>query len=312
MYAFQSDFWEVVKRLAPETEEENGEFNKFPVNASIESASEKLGQEFEDQSEMCNVTYHKGGTTTKLRAGLHPTVKRQAATRGKITDFTRAARRRLLDALNSINRGRLVCKPLFITLTYPQKWPSKTEVWKANLDTFGKRLVRRFSDAAFYWKLEFQQRGAPHFHLLLFNVPYMAHDWLARAWFEVVDSGEPAHLKAGTEVRRIRSWRGVLSYAAKYMVKAVQLPLFGGPPLKELLAHYPGRFWGCVNRGKLPIDVVALVLTWQEFYRLRRAIWKYKQSQGFGPRFTGRYQGCHIYLEQGVLERLITHILLTC
>jgi hypothetical protein len=53
-------------------------------------------------------------------------------------------------------------------------------VWKNHLELFFKRLKRRFPQSCAIWKLEFQTRKsganqgkiAPHFHLLLWGVPW--------------------------------------------------------------------------------------------------------------------------------------------
>lgn len=306
VFAFQQSFFDAINRL-PECA---GVYDDVSTDDryNIEAASERI----DATEDLPTITYHHGGTLTKLKAGAHPKLPRRPGLRGKIQDFTRAARRRLLDALNSINQGKLICKPLFVTLTYPATWPADPRVWKRHLDVFAKRLIKKYPTAAFFWKLEFQSRGAPHFHLLVFNVPYMAHKWVAENWWDVVGSGDPLHLAAGTEVRRIRTWRGVLAYAAKYMSKAVQLPLFIDSTTGEIMEHNPGRFWGCVNRDQLPIDPVVMVLTWQEFYRTRRAIWRYFQNGGRRVVSKGRFLGVRAYLNENTCLRLLTHVVLTC
>ena len=54
------------------------------------------------------------------------------------------------------------------------------------------------------WKREFQRRGAPHYHVLapvsLTIAGEPVKEWISRTWYEVVASGNPKHLSAGTEV----------------------------------------------------------------------------------------------------------------
>jgi hypothetical protein len=66
---------------------------------------------------------------------------------------------------------------------------------------FGKWL-RRYSKGrcGAIWKLELQDRGAPHFHLLIFGLRYLPAALLARRWYEIVGSGDVNHLSAGTSV----------------------------------------------------------------------------------------------------------------
>ena len=48
--------------------------------------------------------------------------------------------------------------------------------------------------------------------------------WVPSAWYKSVRSGDIKHLRAGTRVERVRSWRGVMAYASKYMGKIEALP----------------------------------------------------------------------------------------
>jgi len=139
---------------------------------------------------------------------------------------------------------------LFITLTYPDAYPGDWRQWKAQLDNWLLRLRRRLPLAAGAWKLEPQIRGAPHFHLLVVGAPFIAKDWLSQSWYEVVGSGDPKHLDAGTQVQLARSHRGVVAYAAKYTAKAQRLPASWQEGV--------GRWWGVFNRRGLGIE-------WQQF-----------------------------------------------
>lgn len=163
--------------------------------------------------------------------------------RGKIKAFSKGARRRALRLVASLRRE---LRPSFATLTYPDIFDVNPRRWKRDLDTFLKRLLRRWPSAVVIWRLEPKKRKsgenkgntAPHFHLLIYNVPwqYMIY-WMGRTWWEVVGSGDPDHLKAGTRVEYVRSVRGVLNYTAKYICKSESTSLPGW-----------GRYWGIVNR----------------------------------------------------------------
>lgn len=61
----------------------------------------------------------------------------------------------------------------------------------------------------------------------------------------------------------MRSWRGVMAYAAKYMAKVEKLA-FG--------VESPGRFWGRWNPDELPTDPVERVLPFDEAVRVRRLL----------------------------------------
>lgn len=129
-----------------------------------------------------------------------------------------------------------------ITLTYPAEWPGDGREVKRHLDSFRKALRRRFPQAQDLWFLEFQARGAPHFHVLLScRIPFgrkkMARAWVAATWFRIVDSGDKKHLMAGTAWENCRTVDGAARYVAKYACKTHQ---------KAVPPHYQnvGRFWG--------------------------------------------------------------------
>ena len=135
---------------------------------------------------------------------------------------------------------------LFVTLTYPSEWPGDPERWKRDLDAFGKWLCRFAPGIGAIWKLEPQQRGAPHFHLLVWGVPFLPCGVVAQRWYEIVGSSDPMHLVAGTSIERVRSARGVRRYASKsYMGKE-----FVMPPGWE----HVGKFWGVIGRKNLPLS----------------------------------------------------------
>jgi len=134
-----------------------------------------------------------------------------------------------------------------VTLTYPGFYESNGTVVKNHLKRFLQELrrhyIRSHSDDgrhSSFWFLEFQSRGAPHFHI--FTTWSGDKDWTARTWYRIVDSEDNRHLVAGTRVETIRAGRkGAIAYASKYAAKAEQ---------KEVPENYinVGRFWGITGR----------------------------------------------------------------
>jgi len=216
------------------------------------------------------MTLAVGANRLTLTGAKRPSNTPPASRRGAITGFSAAARKRLIDLVASIKKSHADGLPLFITLTYPAAWPADAAVWKAHLDAWLKRLDREFTGLSAIWKMEFQSRGAPHFHLLVFGARWIDAKWVARTWYEVVGSGDERHLMAGTEVRRVKSWKGVMFYASKYLAKKT---------LEQGVSN-PGRFWGVYRRERLPIELLTLPLTFGQFFRLRRLL----QRWAAGPK----------------------------
>lgn len=131
-----------------------------------------------------------------------------------------------------------------VTLTYPGFFESNGAIVKDHLRRFLQELKRKndrenpldvMRHSAF-WFLEFQERGAPHFHL--FTTHYASKDWVSKTWYRIVNSEDPRHLAAGTRCEKLERGRsGLISYAQKYANKQCQ---------KVVPKNYEnvGRFWG--------------------------------------------------------------------
>jgi hypothetical protein len=174
--------------------------------------------------------------------------------------------------LASIDRSSVKI-PLFVTLTYPADYPTAPTTHAAHLRAFRERLVRRYGKMAAVWRKEYQRRGAAHYHLLLFLTADRKElrEFVSRAWYEVVGSGDERHLAAGTQVVEVKSWRGVRGYAAKYMGKLERLEphqVPTGDPLPSLT----GRLWGVWYRDLLPIFAESYQMTLRGFFRCRRVL----------------------------------------
>ncbi|MDZ7808806.1 MAG: hypothetical protein U5K71_17105 [Gracilimonas sp.] len=88
--------------------------------------------------------------------------------KGDIQGFSQKSRSRMLKRINQLNPDR---KDQFyhVTLTYPKRFPSDGVTHKTDLDVFIKRIQRKFGEGLeLLWKLEFQKRGAPHYHIILY------------------------------------------------------------------------------------------------------------------------------------------------
>lgn len=176
---------------------------------------------------------HERGTRT---LGKPPTGKR-----GRITTFSRKSRSRMFKCFGKTNKA-LLSKSLFVTLTYPRIFPTDSDTFKAHFHAWRQRLTRTFPNAGAIWRLEFQKRGAPHFHLLVVGIPFIAKEWVSRSWYEIAGGGDRANLKYGTRIERITGSKKASQYVAKY---AAKLPDSSG------LTDFPGRLWGVIRRTAL-------------------------------------------------------------
>jgi hypothetical protein len=196
---------------------------------------------------------------------------------------------------------------LFVTLTYHRSWPPDAEGWKAHVDEWKRRVERKHGHLCGVWVKEFQKRGAPHFHLILFlDAPASEelHNTMWREWHDIAGNGSHWHMRYGFMAETPRTWRGVISYASKYISKDDQHQYMS--PDGELLPT--GRMWGVWRPEELAIRYEVHRITYHDYLSLRR--WFRRRSQ---PR-TGRHRSrCHrsdlnnqhVLLDYGELNRLL-------
>lgn len=192
--------------------------------------------------------------------------------RGKVKGFSKKSRLRLLKLIAKTEKKQI---PLFMTCTYPDVFPEEWQRVKRDIDTLGKRIKRKFPNCGFIWRVEEKVRKtgknageiAPHLHFLVWGVKY-AHlrAFIPKAWFEIVGSGDRKHFRAGTRVSYVRSWRGVMSYASKYITKEEEY----------LATRMIGRRWGIVNKNSIPwAELFRFGITDKNAYQLFRLLYRY-------------------------------------
>lgn len=164
--------------------------------------------------------------------------------RGAITTFTRQSRVRLLRKMARLEPTRVV----FVTLTYPARYPDAMTA-KGHLRALFERIRRRYAQSSAIWRLEYQERGAPHFHILFFDLPYLPFALLRQWWSEIIRAYVDASLPR-VRIEKIRSKQGAMYYAAKYCAKMATTEdqsFF----INSTYLH-AGRWWGVFNHHHLP------------------------------------------------------------
>lgn len=154
--------------------------------------------------------------------------------RGSIRGFSPKSKNRLIFSI----RNRIDASHM-ITLTYPRAFPFSGELVKKHWSAFRHWLLRREAEGV--WILEFQKRGAPHFHIFLNKG--IGKKLVAQAWYKIVGSNDERHLRAGTRVEKLRKSHAAEAYAAKYGAKMEQKSVPKG-------FEHVGRFWGKFGSGR--------------------------------------------------------------
>jgi hypothetical protein len=166
--------------------------------------------------------------------------------RGAVTALSRQAMSRM--KLHFRNAPEAAHKAI-LTLTYPSQYTTDGKEVKRHLDLM-KRWLKRKGVAAGSWFLEFQARGAPHFHCYLSGYPVGGVKAVSQAWFSIVGSGDEKHLawhQGKLSGRPCLEWfrvpHAASAYATKYATKQEQ---------KDVPTEYQnvGRFWGCWGKSR--------------------------------------------------------------
>lgn len=160
-------------------------------------------------------------------------------TRGQVTGLSKFSGARMRRYLRSCTSNYT----WMVTLTYPSVFPCNGWESKEHLRRFNQELKRWFNrntcgdvEPSIFWFLEFQERGAPHYHLFLNFQP--DKDFVSKRWYEIVGTDDDRHLRAGTRCEKLHAGRGgTVSYASKYAAKLEQKSVPAG-------FENVGRFWG--------------------------------------------------------------------
>lgn len=183
--------------------------------------------------------------------------KSSAHKRGVIRTFTRGSRLRLMRFMARLKVRKI--RATFITLTFTEIVTNERA--KLVFKRFAMRLRRKFQHTSSVWRMEFQERGAIHFHLLAFNMPFYKQSELQKAWESC--TGEAMSI---ANIKLVHGARSVMAYVSKYIAKVDDREPTslddGSYQHDEGEGRSSGRFWGWINKELLPLgEVYAGVLT---------------------------------------------------
>ena len=239
--------------------------------------------------------------------------------RREITGWSRKSRARMVRRLCELDyapmfSGKVVI-PIVITLTYPGDWETVApngKAVKAHFDKFRKRWARAWgSNLICIWKLEFQERGAPHIHALT-TLPLgnsadgrTALPWIKENWADIVDHPDPEqrrrNIAAGVRVDfveglRARDPRRVAVYFLKHGVFKAKEYQHIVPELWRAPGQGPGRFWGyqgldpCVAMAEVDsyaaVDIARIMRRWANAQRTTHEIRAPRTKGGVARRET--------------------------
>jgi len=206
--------------------------------------------------------------------------------RGDVERFSPASRRRMRRTLAQLRLPELP-PVLFVTLTYHNKWENRLH--SRDLANWFRSIKHHFGDLHYIWRCELQKRGAPHFHVMVWQkIPSDISDAeylrsLRMMWIGITDQGTKEHRKHGFHSARPDSGLGaVMAYLRKYLAKE-DSPSNDHP--------YRGRRWAA-SRG-LPTDAYIRVdMSHSQVISLRRMAKRLLKSRFRGQK--NRKQRVHL------------------
>jgi len=157
-----------------------------------------------------------------------------------------------------------------IVLTYPRYFEHDGAKVKTHLHNMKMRLAYR--GIRMFWFMEFQQRGAAHFHALLDKE--ISIEELRKIWYEIVGSNDARHLRKGAYSAPIRNNVAMSRYLTSYLTKQEQ------KTVPESFRNV-GRYWGY----SLSLITITTKLIFgsraelQEIRKLFRSLRRYQEAK---------------------------------
>ena len=191
--------------------------------------------------------------------------------RGTVRGFSRSSRMRLLEKFNALDSDHCTPHPKFITLTYPRELVPTWQGAKEHLRMFIQQLDRRFGLHGLMWRMEQQEDGTLHFHLLYWYQPFLSWRWVCNGWDNIIGNYVLPEKSASTQIQGIRNHRQAAYYVSKYIAKATS-------EAEGDTGH--GRHWGTRNWKMMPVKVRVVALSLAMGYQVRRLIGAWRKAHG--------------------------------
>jgi len=163
-----------------------------------------------------------------------------------IKNFSQKSRRHLFDIFNKINYSSYGV-PLFLSLTWHYDNPTSRHSIKLFLKLFRQRLERIFPPFHYVWKFEYQERGTPHFHIMLLPLNHSTvfyskekEEEIKKHWNDLKTCKCKFCKKYSAHVVKVSTYQMALSYIAKEIAKVQE----------NYLDHDLGRIWGTSQKLK--------------------------------------------------------------
>lgn len=191
-----------------------------------------------------DILYDSEGNAVRLDGETGELIPKGLSSRGRSNIRARNNLRRL--ALSNFNN-----RSKFITLTFRENMEDLAEANKL-FKAFMRKLKKVQSDLKYLAVIEFQERGAIHYHLLS-NLKYVRVEKIRAMWRSVVGEGN-------IDLQRIDKVDNIGAYVIKYMTKEDADPRLIGKKMyqtskglerpKELIGEQAQYLWEQMQKEK--------------------------------------------------------------
>lgn len=164
-----------------------------------------------------------------------------------IKKFSNKSRKHLFDIFNCLQYSEYGL-PCFISATWHYDAPETRATLKNTLANFVRELKRKLPSFHAIWKLEYQERGTPHLHFILFPLEKNISMYspareiiIKNLWLRMKQCKCKACEKYSINVVRVNNYKMAISYISKEIAKVQD----------RYEDHDLGRVWGTSENLRL-------------------------------------------------------------
>ena len=250
------------------------------------------------------------GNVVKVRHITMPPNKTKSR-RGTVSSFSKKSRTRLREFLQSIDWNSIEVNRIYeITLTYHNNFSKDGKKIKNDLKKLIKNILYNYPKSVIIWKLEYQRRGAPHYHLIMIaESPVELGDYLVmkngefkfynretktylnnagenglRNFIQLhwnrITKEDAENFNSGIEVDRVRNSSGLPHYLVKYVSKDRK---FKEEDYQHDVPDWmknAGQWWGCYNKDLLNIGYDKILINHATYKEIEEAFERYWRDHG--------------------------------
>lgn len=248
---------------------------QFPNSDDLQTAASKLPEippkELGDLEDRYSVSLSPGVVKVSKQQGRKRPPTENYKPKTQIREWSRKSRANMVKVLAQLDYSKMLEDPsrlpALITLTYPKTWEAvvpDSVTARRHLKLLRHRYERTFGEMAAVWKMEFQKRGACHFHLFMTPPSNLKEfrSWLSENWTDILKIPDPEerakHLVAGTGVdigegMRNSDPKRLSVYFSKHGSANFGVKEYQNRPPELWLEDNKsvGRFWGYFRLRKL-------------------------------------------------------------